>query len=396
MEVPNFHNFALTSGIFVHNSHVRNALARAAQQMKAGGEGAADAKAAMPKIRAAAKRMGIEMGMEKSAILIEKDAKGDWRWIGKPTNNFIDWHTDIIAKSATQNYVAWLDENPDLAPVFLSWHVPGTAREHPVDFWMEKDGALIMSGILTENEAAALLRVQKATDLGMSYQGIGMRLDNSDPRVFTNYWMYEVSDLPLDKAANPFTTLETMIKEVGMDKLEYLTTIMGSKEKAEAYLAKTGQMQKQLAEAGITSKEKEDSVQPSAVSEEPKAETPELKTAVPVDMKAILEQVAKELDVEGLNAFVALAQESLEKVEVLEELVKSLQSSTEDKLAEMLEPPAARFAWSKDKRPTASEKTKLKKEAEEDEKLSKAAPGVPEDYWLNIATNTVPVSLETS
>src|SRR3990172_214198 len=78
-------------------AHVRNALARAAQQMKRGGEGAADAKAAMPKIRAAAKRMGIEMGMEKSAILIEKDAKGDWRWIGKPTNNFIDWEEDIIS-----------------------------------------------------------------------------------------------------------------------------------------------------------------------------------------------------------------------------------------------------------------------------------------------------------
>ena len=113
-------------------------------------------------------------------------------------------------------------------------------------------------------------------------------------------------------------------------------------------------------------------------------------------MKAILEQVAKELDVEGLNAFVAQAQESLAKVEILEELVKSLQSSTEDKLAEMLEPPAARFAWSKEKRPTASDKTKLKKEAKEDEALSKAAPGVPEEYWLNIATNTVPVSIETS
>src|SRR3990167_9397645 len=263
-------------------AHVRNALARAAQQMKRGGEGAADAKAAMPKIRAAAKRMGIEMGMEKSAILIEKDAKGDWRWIGKPTNNFIDWQTDIISKSAHQGYAAWLDENPELAPVFLSWHVPGTAREHPTDFWMEQDGALIMSGILTENEAAALFKAQKVTDLGMSFQGLGMRLDKSDPRVVTNYWMYEVSDLPLDKAANPFTTLETMIKEVGMDKLEYLTTIMGSKEKAEAYLAKTGQMQKQLAEAGITSKGKEDSVQPSAVSDQPQAEIPELKAVVPV------------------------------------------------------------------------------------------------------------------
>jgi hypothetical protein len=371
-------------------AHVRNALARAAQQMKGGGEGAADAKAAMPKIRAAAKRMGIEMGMEKSAILIEKDAKGDWRWIGRPTNNFIDWQTDIISKSAHQNYVAWLDENPELAPVFLSWHTPGTARENPVDFWMEQDGAVIMSGVLTNNEAAALFKAQTKTDLGMSFQGLGMRLDTSDPRVVSHYWMYEVSDLPLDKAANPFTELTTMIKEVGMDKLEYLTTIMGSEAKAKAYLEKTGQMQKQLAEAGITSKEKEETTPPP---EPEKAETP---AAVPVDVKAILEQVAKELDVEGLNAFVAQAQESLAKVEILEELVKSLQSSSEDKLAEMLEPPAARFAWSKAARPTERETTKLQKDAEEDEKLGKAVPGVPDDYWLNKVTNTVPVSIETS
>ena len=369
--------------------------------MKAGGEGASDAKAAMPKIRAAAKRMGIEMGMEKSAILIEKDARGDWRWIGRPTNNFIDWQNDIVSKSAHQNYITWLDANPELAPVFLSWHTPGTAREHPADFWMEQDGAVIMSGVLTETETAALFRVQKETDIGMSFQGLGMRLDPDDARVVTNYWMYEVSDVPLERAANPFTTLETMIKEVGMDKLEYLTTIMGSKEKAEAYLAKTGQMQKELQAAGITSKEKSDqpeaeSEKLAAVSTQPKAESQPLKAESSLDVKAILEQVAKELDVEGLNAFVAQAQESLAKVEILEELVKSLQGSTDDKLAEMLEPPAARFAWSKGARPTEKEATKLKKDAEEDKKLSDAVPGVPDGYWLSNLTNTVPVSTETS
>jgi hypothetical protein len=329
--------------------------------------------------------------MEKSAILIEKDAKGDWRWIGRPTNNFIDWQTDIVSKSAHQGYVAWLDENPELAPAFVPWHTT-LRREHDVDFWMEQDGALIMSGILTENEAAALFKAQTKADLGMSYQALGMRLDKSDPRVITNYWMYEVSDLPLDKAANPFTELTTMIKEVGMDKLEYLTTIMGSKEKAEAYLAKTGQMQKELQAAGITSKEKEVE-EPTAPPEPAKAEAP---AAIPVDVKAILEQVAKELDVEGLNAFVAQAQESLAKVEILEELVKSLQGSTDDKLAEMLEPPAARFAWSKGARPTEKEATKLKKDAEEDKKLGEAVPGVPDSYWLSNLTNTVPVSTETS
>lgn len=365
-------------------AHIRNALARAAQQIKRGGPGAADAKAALPKIRAAAKRMGI--GMEKG-ILIEKDAKGDWRWIGRPTNNFIDWQKDIISKSAHEKYAAWLDANPEMAPVFLTWHIPGTAREHPADFWMEKDGALIMSGILTEAEARALLRMQKETDLGMSFQGLGMRLDKSDPRVVTDYWMYEVSDLPLDQAANPFTNLETMTKEVGMDKLEYLTKIMGSAEKAKAYLEKTGQMQKQLQEAGITSKEKgeektADGEKQSAISPQPSA---------PLDVTAIMKQVAEEYDIEGLNAFVAQAQEDHEKLEVLEGLVKELQGGLDAKLAEVLTPPVARFAWSQSKRASQSEDTKLQKDGK-DEKLSKSEPGVPKDYWLSEISGVAPVT----
>lgn len=374
-------------------AHVRNALARAAQQIKAGGEGAEDARKALPKIRAAAKKFGIETSVEKSAILIEKDAKGDWRWIGRPTNNFIDWQEDIISKSAHQKYVAWLDENPELAPVFLTWHTPGTAREHPVDFWMEQDGAVIMSGILTENEAASLFEMQKEVDLGMSHQALAMRLDPKDRRVVTDYWMYEVSDLPLDKAANPFVTLETMTKEVGMDKLEYLTKIMGSKEKAEAYLQKTSQTQKDLQEAGITSKAKEEeqTAQPTQVT------TPEAKPALDVTalFKQIAEEMKKEFDIEGLNAFVAQAQEDHAKVGVLEELVKELSTSTDEQLAKALTPPAARYAWSQDKRASQSDTTKLKKDDSKDEKLSKEAPGVPANYWLSEVTGTVPIS-ETS
>src|SRR5512146_1606942 len=48
-------------------AHVRNAMARASAQMNAGGEGARIARAAMPKIEAAAKRMGI--GMEGKAFV---------------------------------------------------------------------------------------------------------------------------------------------------------------------------------------------------------------------------------------------------------------------------------------------------------------------------------------
>lgn len=373
-------------------AHARNALARAAQMIQKGGDGAEDARTALPVIRAAAKKFGIDVSLQKNAIMIEKDAKGDWRWIGKPTNNFVDWQTDIIEKSAHQNYMAFLDANPDCAPAFVTWHTAGTARANPVDFWMEHDGAVIMSGKLTEDEAGALFRVQKQMDLGMSHQAFALRLD-PDPRVVTHYWMYEVSDLPRDAAANPFTSLETITKEVGMDKLVYLTEMMGSEEKAKAYLEKTSQMQKGLQDAGITSKEKDPVVETPAVEApaQPAGMTAN-GTAVQLDMKAIVEQIGKEFDIEGLNAFVAQAQEDREKLGILQDLVKELQGSSEDKLAAALTPPAARFAWTRDNRASQSDETKLKKDkADEDDKLSKAAPGVPEGYWLSEMSGSVPV-----
>lgn len=379
-------------------AHVRNALARAAQQIQKGGEAAADAKQALPKIRAAAKAFGIEAGLEKSAILIEKDLDGNWRWVGRPSNNFIDLQEDIISAAAHKEYVGFLNMNKEMAPQFFTWHLPGTARENAADGWMEHEGTLIMSGKLTEPEAAALLKAQAQFDLGMSVGGVAFRGNPNDKREITSYRLYEVSDLPRNRAANPFTSLETMItKEVSMndqEKIKYLSMYMGSdEEKAKAFLEKTGQTQKQLQEAGLTSKEKEaDDVQePAAEKKEPvtaPSETPDLD--VEALTKQIIAKVGDEFDINGLNAFAAKTQDSMEKVQLLEDLVKELTGNREDELAEMINPPAGRFAWSIEKRKSTSDDNLLKKDDKEDQELLKAGPQASD--WLSNLTHTVPVS----
>lgn len=373
-------------------AHVRNALARAAQQIKEGGEGAADAKAAMPKIRAAAKKFGIETSMEKdrNAIVIEKDAKGDWRWVGWVSNKFIDWDGDIIAEDAHKEYLEWLDKNADVAPIFLTWHTPGTAREAPVDFWSYENGFLVMSGKLTENEATMLLKAQTIADLGMSHGTMVLARDEKDPRVVTKYRMYEVSDLPLENAANPWTSIEAISKEVGMDKKAYFAQLLGSDEKADEFLKKTGLKKEALETAGVESKEKSDETATATVVE-PEAHVKEPAETVKVDTKALVEQVIKEAGLEELSTWFVTANEALEKVPALEELVKAMQVSQEDKLAEMITPPAERFAWLKGKGASNSKDNVLK---EKDEDLKKAVPGVPDGYWLSEATNTAPVRAE--
>lgn len=357
-------------------AHVRNALARAAQQMKAGGSGAERAKKAMPKIRAAAKKMGIESSMEKehNAIVIEKDAAGDYRWVGWVSNNFEDRSGDILTDGAHLEYVDWV--NKDLgqrAPVFTSCHAPGTAREHAVDFVGYQNGFLVMSGKLNDGEAQALMTVSKEVELGMSHTAWGLR-DQSDPRLITKYRIFEVTDLPVSQADNPFTTLETISKEADMDQLEYLTKLLGSKERAQTVLAeKTKLAQKELQEAGVESKE----VQPPV---ENKASTPAAAPTPPtvnvsVDADALMKQIEDKLGMGQLSETIAEMRKELEKIPVLEELVKTLSKSADDTLAETLTPPASRYVWMSKSRPSQSEETVVK----EEDPIAKAKPST---HWL--------------
>lgn len=362
-------------------AHVRSSMTQAAQVIKAGGAGADEARAALPNIRAAAKKFGIEASLEKSsnAILVEKDSQGDWRWVGWASNNFKDWSGDIITEAAHLECVEWLDKNSDVAPLFATWHTPGTVRQSPADFWDYQNGFLILSGKLTEKEAASLLEVQAEVDLGMSIGALAYR-DAQNPKNILKYRLYEVSDLPLKNADNPFTDFALITKEADMDKKEYLAKMIGA-DRAELFMQKTAEKQEALREAGVAEK---------AQAEPPKAEAPaaEPALAVQVNVADLLEQIKKELDIDGLSATIAQLQDEAEKVPVLEALVKDLSASKDDALAEMIAPPAVKFAWSQKARASQSSDNLVK----EGDPLEKAGPKVPDGAWLSQATGTVPVS----
>lgn len=361
-------------------AHTRAALVWAAKEMATGGDGAVLAKQAMPEIRAAAKKFGIEMTMKKdrNAIVIEKDQSGAWRWIGWVSNNFQDTDGDIIAEVAHKEYVDFLDENPAMMPSFITWHTPGTHRESLPDFAAYENGFLIMSGQLTEKEAECLLKASRETDLGMSHGTLVFSRDLKDPRVITKYRMYEVSDLPLENAANPFTALETLSKEADMDKVKYLATLMGpgSEERAEALVkSQTGMAQKELTAAGIASKE----AQPAPAA--PQTPTP----ATDVVPDHVMKEIMEKLDIPGLNEFVVKANEAIEKVPLLEAALKELAANSDEALAAKISPPGQTLAWSqKDKRPSQSENNLV----EGEDALLK---NKPETGWLSAETGTKPV-----
>lgn len=369
----------------IHDAaNVRKSLANA---VKANNE---EAKSVLPKIRAAAKKFGIETTMEKdhNAIVIEKDANGDWRWVGWTTNKFIDLDGDILAENAHKEYTDWLDKNQHLSPILLNWHTPGTACQSPADFAAYENGFLILSGKLTEDEAALILKAQTLTDLGMSHGTLVLERDTKDPRVITKYRMYEASFLPLENAANPWTDFETLIKEVDMDKQKYFASLVGE-ERAKAFLEQTAKAQKALEDAGVESKEKKEPEVPAAP--ETHVKEPEAAAPAALDVKALVEEVVKQTGLQELSTAFAKLQEDHEKVGALEDLVKSLQTSKEEDLANMISAPAARFAWMQEKRASASSENLYKESDENDKKLKDAVPGVSDDMWLSKATGTTPI-----
>lgn len=378
--------FSKLLGSESEKSKLRRELQIAVKSLKAGDE---SARATLSTLRTDAKKAGIgAVDQSRSAVIVEKDAKGSWRAVMWPSNNFQDHDGDIISASAHQEYVEWVNKNMEHAPIFLSWHTPETVRKNRVDFVSYENGFLLMSAPLEQDEAAALLKAQTLTDLGMSHGSFAIR-NSDDRRIIEKYRMFEVSDLPLENAANPFTDFDTLTKEASMDQKKYLATILGSEEAANAFFEKAEMKQQALRKAGVEEKGKSDSAEGTQETVETQTDT----SGTNLELSAVLEAVNKELDIPGLNAFLAEAKEAMDKVPVLEQLVKHLSAESDEKVADKI---AARkpadYVWKS--RASANEDNVLS-EADADKALKKAMPGVSDDYWLSQVSGTEPVAAAT-
>lgn len=332
------------------------------------------AKEALPEVYKAAKQFNI--GHEQNAVIVEKDLSGSYRAILWPTNNFIDRDGEIISDEAHRKYVEWVNKNMEFSPLFMAWHIPGSERTHQMDFVGYQDGFMLMSCPLEESEARSILTLQKEVDLGLSIGGLATQRDAKSPNVVTEYFIVEVSDLPLERAANPFTEFSAVINKEAdvLNQEEYLAGIVGA-DKAKQLLEKAGIKQSELRKSGVTEKE---------------VKTDETPVAPPAvgDFDKLVERLAKEFGLPELSETIVTLKEAADKVPVLEAVVKELSKSAEDKVVEMITPPIAKnFSWV-EKRASASDSTVVDPDKEEDKTLQKAIPQVG---WLSEATNTVAV-----
>lgn len=382
----------------IHDAvHVRNALARAAQGIKKGGGAAENARRALPKIKAAVKRLGI--GSKKSSTFQVFKDKDGFRWFGSVSNKWRDrdWPAEpelggqIITEEAHKEFVLWVDENlKERMPRLWPWHTIGGQHKQRADWIDYADGFLLMSGPLTETEAELLINLGKEYDLAMSHGLVRSDLHyDKEHGLIEKYRTFEASYLPREFAANEWTDIITIAKEVAEmgftpEKRTFLERVLGE-EKVVKLEEDTENRAKELDELGVEWKDLKEVLSqidsgPMGDPEEKPKEEEEKPTPNPE-----LEIPAKEF--EGLSEFLEDLSETTKAtskaVVVIGEAVVRLSKSDDEKIAAVIRPKVSM----KDTKPvwqrsaSGSKANEIDEDKKEDKELADSKPGV-DLHWM--------------
>lgn len=241
-----------------------------------------------------------------SEFFAYKDLQGNYRWYGWVTNKWIDRDNEIITDAAHKEFEAYLDNNPSAAPRLWTWHTKSTMRTHPADWWSYDNGIFSYSGILTEEEYRQYKSRNWKDSVGMSHGFIPLAKEGN---LINKYRTYEVSDLPLNNAANPYTSFEVNI--MNERKKAFLIATFG--EELGTKMAQDKEtMSTLLADMGINTKEqlKEYMVEKGFFGEESPEETKE---------EAVADVETTEVEVDDVEETVEVDEVTPESTEEVKE-----------------------------------------------------------------------------
>jgi len=278
---------------------------------------------------------------------IYKDSEGNNRWFGMVTNKWRDLDRgsapkhggEILTEEAHKDFITWVDAKPEKRmPELRAWHMKETTHQNRVDFIEYLNGFVIASGILTDKEVEGIKRLEKTYNLGMSHGLYPLEIDKEN-ELITKYRTFEVSYLPLEYAANPFTDFVTVDKESTMneEKQAFLTQLTSSEFVAEL-LEDTEKKATILDDAGVESKEietPEAEVEVAEKSEEVEEEEAPKGGQGPIDLKAVIKALEEKMGMEELGEVLAgiMAQNK-----TLEEKIVALEKSDDEKVADKMKP----------------------------------------------------------
>ena len=205
-------------------------------------------------------------------IFRDKEAPDLWRWMAVFSNKYRDREGEIFPAAAHKAYEQWVDETGN-HPQLRLWHVPGT-RIGMSDFvaYDEPSGFMLSSGTFDKGmeEVAASLATDDglAVSHGYEYPESGLK-----EGVYGAYRSFEVTILPAERAANPWTAItmgqivEEATQPMDKGKRAFLVTHLGEEatQRVEAQLESLG---KELQEKGVSFKDLLEDPAPDAAAGE--------------------------------------------------------------------------------------------------------------------------------
>lgn len=149
------------------------------------------------------------------SVAIYKDSDDTMRWLGIPTNKYIDRDAEpnILSDKAHRRFVKMLDKGEVPMPDLYIWHIEKAVGKAT---WVDYDerGFLVAGGTINKEyqDFVEKLLTNSSKSIGMSH---GMykntiKRNANEPHIFDEYVSHEFTFLPADEAANELTAFNTV------------------------------------------------------------------------------------------------------------------------------------------------------------------------------------------
>ena len=186
------------------------------------------------------------------------NVNGSARWLAWWTNNFEDRDKEIFSAKAIDDYIARVDAGVIDMPELWFWHIPGT-RHGQADWMARIDHMAVAAGTFDDSprgKAAQRHYAKQRKPYGVSH-GFLFPASALKDGVYSSFNTFEISPLPIQEAANPYTAFSIeKVKEMALttEKVRALKALFGEEE-AERIIADTLEASKAVDSLGAKFKD---------------------------------------------------------------------------------------------------------------------------------------------
>lgn len=253
--------------------------------------------------------------MSKGTFTVFK-ANGKDYWKAVWTNNFKDRDGEILSETAHDRYLARVEKKLVPMPELWYWHIPGT--KHGQALWLGRVDHLMLAvgGFDETPRARAFIKGHRKSREKVSH-GFHFPTWAKKDGVYLDYNTFEISPLPPDAAANPYTGFEgSTDMAISEAQRAGLIRLLGEKEATEI-LAEAEQKSKEIEKGGVAYKDYADVPAAEQAAKAKSADDAESKAlnALMAALEGQNELMKRQDELEAASKGYALKFEALEKAQ---------------------------------------------------------------------------------